>query len=167
MKTIHHIKQHAGGFTLVEMLIVMLIAGVLLLTVGLTLFGSQQRASLESVASQMVSDIKAQQSLAMAGVTSQNGSLVDYSIRFDAHAYTWFPGLVYDANNAENTVIPLDAIISLSSITFPSSVLSFSRLSGDVVNFTNGNNSFKIVNTQTGDTYTITVNKRGAIVLTK
>lgn len=156
-----------SGFTLIEVMIVLGLTGMLILTISTSLFRSQQRASLESVASQIISDIKAQQTLAMAGVTSQNGSYVDYSIRFEEHAYTLFPGLVYDVSNVENRVIPIDTIISLSSITFPSSVLSFARTSGDMVNYSSTTNSFVIRNSQTGDAHTVTLNKRGGIIISR
>ena len=155
--------QNQKGFTLIEILLVMTVLGVLIAVSTQIVQFNLPHNTLDTLSQQVISDIKNQQMAAISGVTTQSGAYVDYSIRFEEHRYILYPGLVYQENNPENTIITLDNGYVFSEISFPFSELSFSRLSGDVRNYSSAQNAFKIVFTQNNERRLITINKRGVL----
>jgi len=155
--------QNQKGFTLIEILLVMTVLGVLIAVSTQIVQFNLPHIVLDTVTQQVISDIKNQQMVAISGVTPQNGTYVDYSIRFEEHRYIMYPGLVYQENNPENTIVLLDNGYVFSDITFASGELSFSRLSGDIRNYSSEQNTFKIVFTQNNERRLVTINKRGVL----
>lgn len=149
------------GASLIELLVVMAIVGIFARLVTLDLFRSQQRSSLTVARDSIVRDIRSQQLRAMSGDMTTAGVYVDYSIRFETNKYILFPGSVYSSDNPDNTVVPLDAILQFSSILFPTSIITFARLSGDIRSYAPGQDSVTLTNVQTGEHYTIQMNIRG------
>lgn len=154
------------GFTFVEVVIVIGLVGMLIAILSTTLFRSQQSASLDTTAQLMVSDIKKQQIFAMSGDTASPGVFIDYSIRFDPHQYTLYPGSVYAASNTLNTVVSVEEPLRIISATGSAQVITFARLSGDVRNYSTSSGTIVIQNDQTNQQKQILVNQRGVIVVT-
>jgi len=152
------------GFTFIETMLVMGFVSMLFFIASQTLFQSRQSASLDSTARQMINDVRQQQMYAMLGATSSAGLTRDYSVKFDATSYTLFPGDTYISGASNNLVIPIDDSLTLSDITFPSYMITFTRLSGDVAGFQSGLDSLIIRDTQTGATRELRLNKRGVFV---
>jgi prepilin-type N-terminal cleavage/methylation domain-containing protein len=155
--------RNQKGFTLIEIVLVVMLLGILIAISTQIVQFNLPHIALDTLSQQVISDIKNQQMTAISGVTPQSGAYVDYSIRFEEHRYIMYPGLVYQENNPENTVVILDDGYVFSDITFPSGELSFSRLSGDVRNYSSAQNSVSIMFSQTNEKRVITVNKRGVL----
>jgi len=153
------------GITLIELLLVVTVIGVLMAVSSQVVQFNLSHMTLDTLTQQVISDVKYQQLAAISGKTPQGGEHLDYSIRFEEHRYILYPGLVYAENNPENTIVPIENGYIFSDSTFPASELSFFRLSGDVRNFSSGQNTVKIVFTQTNEARLITVNKRGVITV--
>lgn len=151
------------GATMVELLLVIAIAGVLLRVVTLGAFRSQQRVSLVEARDKLVRDLRRQQYRAMTGVTGSGGANFDYSVYFEANQYILFPGTVYAAGNTSNVIQPLDPPFQLTSIQFSSSTVTFARVSGDMRNYSSSLSSLVLSNSQTGDQVLITVNPWGVV----
>src|SRR3989344_6702460 len=137
------------GFTLVEVMLVMVIAGVLLTTTAQSLFQSQQSISLDAMTARFVVEVREQQMRAISGDTAPLGSYIDYSVRLEADRYILFPGSVYDEGNPINTVVTLEAPLVFANSTLPSSTMTFTRGRGEISAFSQGQNSFDIQNPQT------------------
>lgn len=153
----------SAGATIVELLLVIAIAGVLLRVVTLGAFRSQQRISLVEARDKLVRDLRRQQYRAMTGVTGSGGANFDYSVYFESNRYILFPGTVYSAGNTENVVQPLDSPFQLTSIQFSQSTVTFARVSGDMRNYDISHSSLVLTNTQTGDQVMISINPRGVV----
>ncbi len=141
----------------------MVMMSTLFAIVGQTLFQSYQSLSLDTVAEKMISDIKNQQMRSMQADTVIPGQFVDFSVYFEANKYVLFSGLVYDSSNITNIEVLIDPPISLSIIGLSGSTISFSRLSGDVRFFTLGQDTIVVLNSQTGETRQVHINKRGVL----
>jgi type II secretory pathway pseudopilin PulG len=125
-----------------------------------SLFRGTHSATLAETADQLVRDAREAQFKAMQG-TSPDGTLLDYSIRFEADRYTVFPGSVYSAGNANNQVVLLPPTMTISTISMGSGMWTFARSSGDIRSYVAGAESVTVSDTGSGKTETITVNARG------
>ncbi len=141
----------------------MVMMGIFMAIVGQSLFQSHQSLSLNTVVQKMISDIKNQQMHAMQADTVIQGQYVDFSVYFEANKYVLFSGLVYDPSNPTNIEMRIDAPMSLFFIGVPQSIISFSRLSGDVRSFTIGQDTIVVKNSQTTETQSVRINKRGVL----
>lgn len=144
-------------------MVVMTVAGALLAITAGSLFRSQGRLNLGAGTSRLISESREQQMRAMAGDTAPLDSYIDYSVRFEEDRYIVFPGSVYDAGNPINTVVTLEAPLIFTNVTLPSSIITFSRLSGEVSGLVPGQDSLVFANSQTGDERLIIVNKYGVL----
>lgn len=160
----NNVTNIISGFTLIEIVITVGVATILMTIVTLSLFQSRASASLDTTADQLMSDVRQQQMAAMFGATSSAGVYDDYSIRFDSSSYTLFPGDIYTSTNSANYVVPLDGALRFSATTFPSGVLTFSRLSGDVRTYQVGHDTVTLSDTQTNNTRVFQLNRRGIFV---
>lgn len=156
------VRNH-HGYTLIEILLVVTVIGILISVGRQTIQSNLPHVTLDTVSQRVISDVKHQQLSAITGETPQSGTRLDYSVRFEEHRYILYPGLVYVENNPENTIVTLDNGYIFTDSTIPSSELSFSRLSGDIRNYVAGQNSVKLVFTQTNESRLITINNRGVI----
>lgn len=130
-----------NGFTVVEL---MLSIGILAILFALTTInlGRLPSSSAQSAAFDvLISDIRSQQTQAMAGNT-------DFGIHFDSTSYTLTPS---------NFVVEMDPGISFSNVAFPGGNLNFSAGSGEAVPGT-----FSIFNDQINQTTVVNINKYGA-----
>lgn len=156
-------KRWKRGATLIELMVVMAVVGLLAQLIGPNLFRSHQRATLSTAKTVLVSDVRAQQLLAMQGHVKQAGVYIDYSVRFESDRYILYPGSVYDSQSADNRIIMLEGPLRFANITFAASTLSFARLSGEVRNYDSNANSVTLTNTQTAQSYVISVNPYGVV----
>ena len=151
------------GFTLIELLVVMGILAVLFTYGSINLLSLQNKTYLNSNLITLVSDIQRQQQKSMLGETFGGANTFNFGIYFEPSQYTLFQGTVFSPSDPTNLIIPLERNIQLSSITFPSSLLVFTKGSGEVVGFVAGSNSVQLRDAMTGDQKTITFNKYGVI----
>ena len=143
------------GFTLVELLVSMGILVILfaLITINISPFPSNalQVANLDI----LLSDIKSQQTLSMSNDSS-------YGVHLESGSYTLYKGSAYLQGAASNFVVNLDPGITFSNVTFPNSAIVFAAGSGDIVNYSAGQDSFTIGSSVTNKSTVIRINKYGA-----
>lgn len=152
------------GFTLVEVVVVMGLVAILITIVTGTLFQSRSAASVSTTALQVINDAHEQQMNAMLGATASAGVYPDYSIYFTPNSYTLFAGDTYTATNPSNVLVTLDPPLTFTNISFPSNTLTFLRLSGDVSAYQTGHTSVTLTDSETGDSHTLMVNRRGIFI---
>lgn len=157
------IRSDQGGFTLVELLVVMGLLAIILGLTAVNLFRPQTDASLEGVVAPLVADIKAQQLRAMAGDSGSDGVTEPFGIRIQSNQYTMFKDATYNAGSADNFNVSINAGITLST-TFSSSQVVFSKGSGDVSGFSAGANTITITNSA-GSSKVLTINRYGSVTI--
>lgn len=150
------------GFTLVELGIVF---GIIVLLLGFAMFNLvsvQKITSINSAIDALTSDMKSQQTKAMAGVAS-SGAGQSYGIYFQSDRYILFTGTAYSSTNSSNFTVMLGNNIEFTNSAFPDNSLIFLPRSGEVSGFIDGRNTIDIQNTQGLNKKTVTVNRYGAI----
>lgn len=150
------------GFTLVELGIVFGIIALLLGFITLNLSNVQRTTSVNSTIDTLISDIKSQQTKAMAG-TGNSGSGESFGIYFQVDRYTLFTGTAYSSTNSTNFTVILGSNLVFANSTFPNNSLVFLRQSGELNGFIDGMNTIDIQNAQALNKKTVTVNRYGAI----
>ncbi len=149
------------GFTIIELLVSIGILTILfaLTTINITRLPSS--ASQSSSYDRLISDLRGQQTKAMAGFNPATGATTGsaFGVYFDAttNSYTLFTGSNYSAGDANNFKVDLDPNLTFTNITFPSSQVVFAAGSGDTVS-----GGASITNTLTGDVKILKLNIYGA-----
>lgn len=156
-------RSRQGGFTLVELLVVMGLLGVILGLTVVNMFKPQTDASLEGVVAPLVADIKAQQLRAMAGDGGSDGVTEPFGVRIQSNQYTLFKDATYNAGSADNFDVSINAGITLST-NFSSSQVVFSKGSGDVNGFSAAANTITITNSA-GSSKVLTINRYGSVAI--
>ncbi len=125
------------GFTIIEVLVGLTIF-ITLLSIGyVTVLGIERRAPINATVSTLIADLRGEQTKAMTGLDQGT-----YSISIPAYT------------------VPTN--IALTT-TFPGSVITFTKGSGDISGYSSGGNTVTITQTLTGEHKTITVNRYGAV----
>ncbi|HSW88738.1 MAG TPA: hypothetical protein VLG12_06270 [Candidatus Saccharimonadales bacterium] len=124
---------------------------------------TQQHTSTNTTIDALVTDIKQQQLKAMIQDTQGNGVVDAYGIYFQSTKYTLFKGTVYSSSDTTNFTVNLDTNLQFTNIAFPSTSIIFAKGSGEVTNFTAGQNTIQIKNISSNEVKTITINKYGTI----
>jgi len=150
------------GLTLVELLLVVGILGMLFGIAILSLGNIQVVTKNSTFSSVLISDLKNQQIKAMVGDTEGRGTPDNYGIKILSDRYVLFHGITYNASNTSNFSVPVDSGYTLSS-TFPNTTILFASDSGELVNFTQGQDTVTLIHTQSGKTKVIRLNKYGTI----
>ena len=150
------------GFTLIEVLVAAAIFIFLSTLVSINLINIEPRISLNEQISVISSDIRKQQLLSMTG-GSDSSSTSDFGVYLENNKYTLFAGSSYSAGQSKNIVVSLPANTQITNITIPGSTIVFKRNLGEINNFVNGSNTFKVNNSITNETKTVTFNKLGVI----
>lgn len=148
-----------AGFTLVEMLVVVVIIVVLFALSTIGLGQPQVTVNLATTVDSLLSDIKGQQLQSMVGHTGSNTLEQPHGIYVQANQYTLYAAGTFNVGDAANYVVPAPTGVNFSS-TFPSGKLLFSLGTGDVSGWTNGSNTITV--TYNGSSKVITVNRFGA-----
>lgn len=151
------------GFTVPELSVVLAIFGILVGIIVINLTGAKEKANLASATSVLVTDLKGQQVKAMTGDTEGSGGASSYGLYFETNRYTLFKGTTYSSLNPTNFVVNLESPIEVRSVTFPSSQVIFSQISGEVSGITTGSDTMQLLNTLTNEVVTIRLNRFGAL----
>ena len=155
-------RRH-GGYTLMEVAIVITILSMLFGLVWLNILGSKERASQNATIDVLLSDIRSQQLRAMLGDTGGRVGNDSYGLHFNATSYTLFHGSTYSPADPSNQTINLGANERFQSVLFPASQILFASVSGQVVGFSQGNNSFVLSNVSLQTQKTVQINQLGTV----
>ena len=150
------------GITLIEVIIVV---GVLLTLVGMasvSFLPLRSRSFLDTAVTTLVSDLRSQQIKALAGDTEGRSVNDNYGIYFGTNSYTLFHGTSFNPDDPSNFMITLEDNISVNS-TLPSSRVIFSIKSGEVLSFSETQNSITLEDTVADNSKTININRYGVV----
>lgn len=150
------------GFSFVELIIAMGVAGILFAVASINLAKVERSSSVNATVQTLLADLKQQQLKAMVGATEGRSVNDSYGLYLENLKYTLFHGMIYDSSNQSNFSIQLDQSMNMTT-TFPSGLLIFSRKSGEVASFTPGQNTITIKNTAGTEQTTITINRYGVV----
>lgn len=153
-------KKNDSGFTLIELILVILIASTLSGLVVFSLIGTEKTSEINTETDVIASDLSSQQTKAMLGAGSSSGT--SYGIHFESDKYVLFAGDSYNVLDSKNFIVNIESGYQLSS-TFPAGDVIFTFLTGTVSGFLNGNNSVTIHDINGNKTKTITINRFGVI----
>jgi prepilin-type N-terminal cleavage/methylation domain-containing protein len=131
--------QRNKGFTFIELVVALGIFATLTAIGYIRSVDIARRAPIGATVDTFIADLRALQSKAMIGANQQS-----YSMSFPSYS--------------------TPANITITT-TFPGSVITFTKGSGDVAGFTVGNNTVTITQTLTGEHKIITINQYGAVTL--
>ncbi len=151
-----------SGFTFIELAVVIAMMSILTGIATLSLTSLQNNTNLTTSINTLVSDARQQQLKAMQGETEGRLSSANYGIHFTSNSYVLFHG-TYSSVDPTNFVINLDSNETFSSITFPSSEVIFTQVTGEVSGFVNGSNTVTLKNTTINSQKVITINRYGVI----
>lgn len=155
------------GFTIVEVLLAMAIFAIISAFTTINLIKPQTKASVETTATTLVSDLRQQQLKAMVGDGENQTSASEYGIRFEADKYILFRGSTYSGADPNNYQVLTGSNVTLSNNLPPASLSSnvFSKRSGEVSGYVSGSDTITITNTSSGEQKILTVNRYGAITI--
>jgi len=147
------------GYTLVEIMVVVGLILILLSISTTNLFNFQHTSQSSSILNSFLADVKEQQIKAMVGDTEGSGTISDYGVHIGSTVYTLFRNTYGTANF--NVSLPSDMQFST---TLPNSQLLFTKGSGELSGFINGQSTITIFNTGDNSQKTITFNKYGVVI---
>jgi len=156
-------KQNSSGFTILEIIVVTSLIAALFGFIGVNLARITYSATINSQLSTIISDLKIQQVKSQGGDTEGRTTSDSYGIYFETNRYTFFHSLVYNQNDPDNLVVNLGDNMELTDIRFPSAMVVFREGSGELLNYVSGSDSVTLVNTQTNEEKTITLNRYGVV----
>lgn len=154
--------KKSGGFTIIELIVVIGIFMTLLSLAWINLTSLPSRTASTVSALTVISDIRAQQIQAMTGDTA-GAERSGYGVYFTDTSYTLFKGDMYVPGDPKNFRVDLtDANLAFSDITFPAGAIVFGKGSGDVVGYSPGSDSVSLANHLTSETKILRFSRYGA-----
>lgn len=156
-------KRVEAGFTLIELILVLGISGILLGLILVNTNNIQTSTTITATVDTIIADIKNQQTKAMVGDTEGRGIPDAYGVYFQPSQYSLFHGISYSGADAANFSIPADETIVLTS-SFPNNTIVFATSSGEIIGFSQGENSLTVRNSVTGEQKVLQMNRYGTVV---
>jgi prepilin-type N-terminal cleavage/methylation domain-containing protein len=153
--------KQQSGFTIIELLVVIMIIGVLFALSTINLGQAVTNSSLTSITNSLLANLKSQQLLAMTGDAGGTGSQQPQGIYIDPSDYVLFAGSTYSSGSSGNYTVSVSPC-SLTT-TLPSNQVVFDVGDGAVNSFSSGNNTITI--TDQSESQVITINEYGALTL--
>ncbi len=157
-------EKKRSGFTLIELLVTMGIFSILASLISINLIKPQTSASTDSQIQTLVADIKSQQLKSMQGGIGSTTSSQKHGIFISQDKYTLFSGNSFNPLDQNNYEVVLEGSLQLST-TFSASTLLFEKMSGEVSNFSPGQNTITLTSQSGGPIRTITVNRYGSLLV--
>lgn len=151
------------GFTFIEVMMVIGISALMISLLSINLIRPQLQASVTTATSTLIADVRSQQLKAMLGEVDASGSPVTFGVYFSTDSYTLFKGVVYNPNDSANSVVNLPSGISFNNINLTNSQVIFSRVSGEVVGYSDDQNSVSLIQTQNNTQVNLSINQLGVL----
>lgn len=139
-----------------ELIVVMGVVAILLGIGAQSLVGSQHRVSVTSSVSQIIADIKLQQSKAMWGDTEGRASADNYGVFLNSNQYILFHGSV---GNSDDVLVDLDNNITVGP---DGRFFIFAKGSGEIMGYDSGADTITI--SSPTDSKTLEFNQYGVVV---
>ncbi|MBI4079243.1 MAG: prepilin-type N-terminal cleavage/methylation domain-containing protein [Candidatus Levybacteria bacterium] len=153
-----------NGFTLIELSIVLGILATLIGLITLNLLSATTKASINTTATALITDLKQQQLLAMKGNRPIGATSDNFGVYFATDRYTLFFGSLYNPSNPTNFVIALPDNITFSTIALPSNTIIFAKGNGEIVGYDPTQNKVTLTDTNALPLQkTIEFNRRGVV----
>lgn len=149
------------GLSFIEVIISGAIFLTLIGAITINLLNLQRNRSAEAVVSVLNADLKSQQIKAMSGNTQNTITADEYGIFFESDKYTLFKGETYAPGSESNFEMSLSGSLMIIDINLQNSQVIFEQGSGEVKNYTEEQNSITILDTQTSETRTLSINQYG------
>lgn len=151
-------RQTQTGFTLAEILVVMVVALALVSLSLVNLGRPQETANSSTLIDTLLADLKSQQILAMSGGTGGTTAAQPQGVYIQSSRFTLFAGGSYNAGDPHNFTENAPGGIRLST-AFPGSSVIFQKGTGEVQGFSGGSNTITVSTANT--TKTVTINRFG------
>ncbi len=145
------------GFTFIELILVISLFSIIFVFIIPSIVRPRSFADIVSTQELIYSTVKEAQSLAMTNPQKE------YGIHFEQDKFILFEGSVYSLSDPNNLETTLTTNLTIELITLPSGDIIFSQLSGEVQNYTSGQDSFVLRENNTNDTKIFTINKIGTL----
>ena len=152
-----------NGFTLIELMVVIGISTALFGLIIFNLARFQNTSSQQSNTDSLISDIKTQQFKAMVGATEGRADSDSYGVYFYSDRYVLFHGSTFNPSEPTNFTVELPEDLEFQNTSFPGNTIVFEKLSGEIVGFTPGSDSFTIRALNINRDFVITLNRYGVI----
>jgi prepilin-type N-terminal cleavage/methylation domain-containing protein len=147
-------RKYARGFTLIELILTMGIFAVITTLVTINLLKVQHAASVSSVATTLVADLRGQQTKAITGDTEGRTTTDQYGVHFDSDKYVLFHG-IYTDGEPSNFEIPLEGSLNFTT----NGDVIFSKGSGEL----SGINTITLRDNTTNEQKVININIYGVV----
>ena len=155
-------KSSLLGITLIEIIIVISIITTLFGLVFGNILNVRSTTTINTSLTTLIADLKNQQIKSMVGDTEGRGAPDNYGIYISGSNYALFHGQIYSAAESTNFDIEADTGYQFTT-TFPGNQVIFASGSGEIVNFTENQNTISVIDTRTNEEKTIHINKYGVI----
>ncbi len=149
------------GFTVIELTVVFAISLTLLFLASVNLLGVIRRPSLAAAADTLVSDLRQQQTRAMANEVV-SGEPTAFGIAFATSSYTLFAGTSMDPSDPANSVIPIPSGVALTT-TLDNQEVAFAQGSGEVLVASPQEYEIAVTDTRNSEQRTIIINPYGVV----
>lgn len=156
-------RDRRAGFTVVELLVIMGIVIILFLLVSMTFSDARSGTGITTTSDTLLSDLKLQQTKAMIGDTEGRGSPDAYGVYITNGNYILFHGTSYIPSDPENFTVKSAEGVNFAT-TFPGLSVVFATKSGEIVNYTAGQDQIMVKDANTTKQKTIQLNKLGTVV---
>lgn len=156
--------QPSAGFSLFETLIVTTLLVTLFSITTLSFYSILKRDEMAAAVQELTSTIKEAQIKTLSGTTFDNQNPTNFGVYFEEQKYFLFEGTSFSPDNPNNQPpINLPSAIILSQINLPNHQVAFAKVTGEIIDYDEDQNSLTITNTANNQIKTITVNKLGVI----
>ena len=153
-------NEKAKGFTLIELILVIALFSIIFTFLFTNLTRPKTFADIQSSKELILVTVKEAQSLAMLN-PKQN-----YGVHFEVDKFILFEGDTYNPSDENNIETNLGTSVTIESNSLPNGEIIFIKLSGEIEDFTEGQDSFVLKENTTNESITFTTNKLGVIDVT-
>ncbi|MEX0616342.1 MAG: type II secretion system protein [Candidatus Woykebacteria bacterium] len=155
----------SSGFTLIEIILVIALFSLAFGFILVSITRPKSQADIRAAEDQIYFALKEAQNLAMVGSTGGSSSAESHGVHFEQNKIVIFKGASYNLSDTANLETTFEPSISISPINLPSSNIIFSKLSGEVQNYSGAQNNFALTESNTGQTRAFTINQYGRVTI--